>query len=221
MRLAPSLAFPPMSPGRPRAALALAMLAAAFAAGCGGDDEGGDGASTAGTTSTGVTTAQAQDSRTLEKQAEDRKKQDAKKKKAAKEDLKQEQEAAKKEAARDRAEDRKFDEAFEETPVEKVLSGLPLRKSPLYVQQYLTTEGSHKVYTAVDPKRFCAATQARRKAAVTTFYRSADKRFRAAGIDDFAQVVTPVSQSTDKLPALATAGKGTVRLTARGRSKSC
>jgi len=117
-------------------------------------------------------------------------------------------------------EEREFDEAFKKSSFDKLLEKLPIRAPPLYVEQYITTENSHKVYTAVDPKRFlCKLTPREREKAVAGFYRSANEVFRGGGVEDFVQVVTPTAETTEKLPALATAGKGSVSLTKRGRGR--
>jgi hypothetical protein len=113
-------------------------------------------------------------------------------------------------------EDEKFDEAFEATPFERAVQKLPIRRPPLYVEQYITGEG-HKVYTAVDEKRFCRMSATRREAAVSSFYRAADRSLRRAGVKDFVQVVTPLAATTEELPALATGRAGKVSLSRRGR----
>lgn len=113
--------------------------------------------------------------------------------------------------------DRKFDESFEQTPFERAVQKLPIRKPPLYVEQYITGEG-HKVYTAVNEKRFCTLSPAKREAAVSSFYRRADRLLRRAGIKDFAQVVTPLAATVENLPALATGRAGKVSLSRRGRN---
>ena len=138
----------------------------------------------------------------------------------SKAELEKERRATRREAARDRAEDRKLDRSFAETPFEKIVSGLPIREPPLFVEQYITSKGSSTVYTAVAPKRFfCGRSPARRKAAVSAFYREADKLFRRGDVDDFVQVVTPIAVTTEELPALAVARNGSVALTKRGRAK--
>lgn len=114
-------------------------------------------------------------------------------------------------------EDREFDRSFEESSFERLVGKLPIRKPPLYVEQYITGDG-HKLYTAVDRKRFCKMTAAAREKAVASFFRTADRSFRRGKVDDFEMVVTPLSDTIDKLPALATARRGKVSLTSRGRS---
>lgn len=113
--------------------------------------------------------------------------------------------------------DRKFEESFNETPFERAIHNLPIRRPPLYVEQYITGEG-HKVYTAVDEKRFCKLSRAEREAAVSSFYRAADRSLRRVGVKDFVQVVTPLAATIDDLPALATGQAGKVSLSRRGRS---
>ena len=113
--------------------------------------------------------------------------------------------------------DRKFEQSFNETPFERAIHKLPVRRPPLYVEQYITGEG-HKVYTAVDERRFCKLSRAKREAAVSSFYRAADRSLRRAGVKDFVQVVTPLAATTDDLPALATGQAGKVSLSRRGRS---
>ena len=215
-------------PLRKPSATALLLLAL-LAAGCNGDD--GSGREKASTetqeaTSTHQATAPAREpsARELRRQAAERRRrarrEAAGRRRDGERDLEREHAARKREAARDRQQDRELDRSFEGTPLDKVLSRLPIGEPPLYVRQYLTFEGSHRVYTAVAPKRFfCGKTPARRKAAVTAFYRDADRRFRRAGIDDFVQVVTPVGGSAGELPALAVGRRGAVSLTARGRAK--
>ena len=132
------------------------------------------------------------------------------------------QEAAdKKQQARElkdlKKDDRKFDQSFEETSFERLVNNLPIGKPPLYVAQYISGDG-HKLYTAVERKRFCKMSAAERKKAVESFFDTADRSFRRANVTDFQQVVTPLSDSIDKLPALATARQGAVALTSRGRS---
>jgi len=132
------------------------------------------------------------------------------------------QEAAdKKQQARElealKKEDKKFDRSFKETSFERLVNKLPIQKPPLYVAQYISGDG-HKLYTAVDRKRFCKMPAGQRKKAVESFFKAADASLRRANVTDFEQVVTPLSDSIDKLPALATARKGTITLTGLGRS---
>ena len=120
----------------------------------------------------------------------------------------------------DSREDREFDRGFRETSFEKLVARLPIRKPRLYVQQYITNRGSHRVFTAVSRRRFlCDMTPAERRRAVARFFRSADRVMRAGGVDDFVQVVTLTSQTAQELPALANARRGSVRLTERGRER--
>ncbi len=116
---------------------------------------------------------------------------------------------------------KKFDEQFEETPFQKLTAKLPIGEPPLYVEQYISTEGSHEVYTAVERERFlCEWSPARRKKAVEEFYRAADEVMRAGGVEDFVQVVTVTSETTQQLPALATARDGSVALSSLGGGRS-
>ena len=62
--------------------------------------------------------------------------------------------------------DKELEESFEGTPFERAIQKLPIRRPPLYVEQYITGEG-HKVFTAVAERRFCRMSAARREAAVT------------------------------------------------------
>ena len=112
--------------------------------------------------------------------------------------------------------DKELEESFEGTPFERAIQKLPIRRPPLYVEQYITGEG-HKVYTAVAERRFCRMSAARREAAVTSFYKAADRSLRRAGVKDFVQVVTPLAATTEELPALATGRAGKVSLSRRGR----
>jgi hypothetical protein len=123
--------------------------------------------------------------------------------------------------AQDREFDREFDRGFRESAFDKLVARLPIRKPPLYVQQYITTSGSHRVYTAVSRRRFlCRSTPAQRRRAVARFYRDARRVMRAGRVDDFEQVVTVASQTTQKLTALAQAKGGRVALTGPGRERN-
>lgn len=113
-------------------------------------------------------------------------------------------------------EDRNFDKSFKETSFERLVNKLPIQKPPLYVAQYISGDG-HKLYTAVDRKRFCKLSAAAKKKAVESFFNTADASLRRADVKDFEQVVTPLSDKIDKLPALATARQGAVTLTSLGR----
>lgn len=204
----------------PRLLPFLVILIAVLAVGCSGDDE----ESGKDTASTSTETAPVENTAPRGKRADGprrgRAKGETAKKKPSKADLEQERRALKREAAKDRREDREFDKAFNETRFEKIVSELPIRKPPLFVEQYITTRGSSTVYTAVAPKRFfCGRSAARRKAAVSSFYRDANRLFRRRGVDDFALVVTPIAETTESLPALATGRDGKVSLTRRGRAK--
>jgi hypothetical protein len=180
----------------PRRLIVLTLLAIALGlAACGGDDSSDDKTAAS-------TTAQKKRPPT-EAEAARREAQDEK---AQQEELKKEKES-----------DEDFDRSFSESSFERLVGKLPLKAPPLYVQQYITGDG-HKLYTAVERQRFCTLSPAKREAAVTASYKSADKSFRAAGVKDFEQVVTPLSDSIENLPALATASAGTVKLTARGRA---
>ncbi len=117
-------------------------------------------------------------------------------------------------------ENREFDRSFKETPFERLVGTLPIREPPLYVEQYITEEDTHKVFTAVGEKRFfCKMTPRQREKAVTDFYRAADKILRGGKIQDFEQVVTPLAETLEKLPALAIARDGSVSLTRLGRGR--
>lgn len=195
--------------------VAIAIAAAAVFSGCGGEDDSPDEAGSP--PATGTAPERPQGGRGQERSGGGER---------AKERGKESTEAeSRRLETRERREDRKddkafekFDEDFEETPFEKLIAKLPVRKPPLFVEQYITTEGSHKVYTAVDEKRFlCELTPRQRKAAVSAFNRSANRVFRGAGVKDFVQVVTPLAETTEELPALAIARNGSVSITVRGR----
>ena len=203
-----------------QARFCLVSLVALLAAGCSGDDEesGNEKAST--NAETAPVTKPEPRGKTADKRRRRGAKRTPAKKKLSKAELEKERRALKREAARDRKEDREFDRGFEETPFEKLVSRLPVRKPPLFVEQYITSRGSSTVYTAVAPRRFfCGRSRARRRDAVASFYRDADRLFRRGGVDDFALVVTPIAETTESLPALATGRDGKVSLTRRGRGK--
>ena len=116
--------------------------------------------------------------------------------------------------------DREFDEAFAETPFERLVCKLPIRRPPLYVRQYITTGEGHTVYTAVSRRRFfCRMSPAQREEAVRDFFTAADELFRDGGVNDLVQVVIAVGDtSTDPAP-LARARRGSISLTKLGRRK--
>lgn len=203
----------------------LVAVVAVVAIGCGGDDDGSDG-ERAATSPTVTDRAREPDTRERRERAGKNgrgasgKGRGGVKKRLSKAERERERARERREAERDRKEDREFDRAFRETAFEKLVGQLPVRKPPLYVEQYITQQNSHRIYTAVDPKRFfCGKTPARRKAAVSAFYREASRSFRRRGIDDFVQVVTPLAETVENLPALAVAREGSVSLTKRGRAK--
>lgn len=202
-----------------RVVLLAAALVAVLAAGCSDDDEeegAGTGAASV-PTETAPTTSEQRGEKAKERS---RGRSRGAKRKVSKAELEKERRALRREAAEDRKEDREFDKAFQETPFERLVAQLPIRKPPLFVEQYITSRGSSTVYTAVDPKRFfCGRSAARRRAAVSSFYRDADRVFRRGGVDDFVQIVTPIAETTERLPALATGREGKVSLTKRGRAK--
>ena len=213
-----------MSRRRPlRALLPLAVLVTLLAVGCSDDGDKSD----KGQASTTTETAPAEKAERRGRSGKGAKERSGRRKKGAtagkrvsKAELEKERRALRSEAARDRKEDREFDKGFRETPFEKIVGGLPVRKPPLFVEQYITESGRSTVYTAVAPKRFfCGRSAARRKAAVSSFYRDADKLFRRRGVEDFVQVVTPIAETTERLPALAIGRNGKVSLTERGRGK--
>jgi hypothetical protein len=180
----------------PRWSIALTLLALALGlAACGGDDSSEK--KTASTT-TGQKNRPPNEAADARREARDEKEQQN--------ELKKEKQS-----------DEDFNRSFSESSFERLVGKLPIRKPPLFVEQYITGEG-HKLYTAVERQRFCKLQPAKREAAVTAFFKSADKSFRAAGVKDFAQVVTPLADSIENLPALATASAGKVALTARGRA---
>lgn len=78
--------------------------------------------------------------------------------------------------------------------------------------------GPHKLYARVDLKRFYGMSQRAREAAVKAFYRDAMPWFKKAGIKDFVLVVTPLTETLEKLPALALGRAGSATLTPLGRA---
>lgn len=106
----------------------------------------------------------------------------------------------KRELERFEKEERRFDEQFRETPFDKLIAKLPIRRPPLYVEQYITDKG-HTIYTAVARKRFvCKMSAQQRKKAVAEFYRAANKSFLAGGIKDLAVIVTPLAETIESFP---------------------
>ena len=147
-----------------------------------------------------------------------------------------------------RMRDAAFDKLFEKTALDRVVDELPFREPPLNVRQWVFTDRSptldtiaarrrfyrmsareqlrlltpkleHTLYARVDEKQFYALSEQAREAAVRTFYRAADALFRKAGIRDFVLVVSPLTESVDKLPALAVGRDGTATLTLLGRAR--
>jgi hypothetical protein len=196
---------PAASAGRPlqsaavtRSCISLTLLALVLAlSACGGDDDSDKPAAD------GKARTEATKVRPPKEAAEARREREAE----------EEQERELKEQDDD---DREFDRSFEESTFERQVGKLPVGEPPLYVEQYITGDG-HRVYTAVDRKRFCKLSASKREQAVASFFKSADKSFRAAKVNDFEVIVTPLSDSIDKLPALASASGDAVKLTALGR----
>lgn len=203
--------------------LVLLLAGTAIVSGCAGDEEPARKADPAAdnTNTAGKPDSSASKPETAGAEAQDRgtkipRESRAEKERRIKADAKQ----ADRELKQLEEDDREFDKEFKQTRFDKLIAKLPIRKPPLFVEQYITTDDSHTVHTAVDRKRFlCRLNAGQRKRAVEDFYRAADKVFRAGGVKDFEQVVTPLSETTEQLPALATARKGSVSLTARGRSR--
>lgn len=184
---------------RPPFALLILLCLALVVAGCAGDDDS-DGAASTQTSTDESRTRTAPNPKDVAGARQER----------TDEKLKQREEKELEEG------DEEFDKAFAETPFDRLVGRLPIRRPPLHVQQYITGDG-HKVYAAVDRKRFCALSPARREQAVSAFFRSADGTFRRGGVDDLELVVTPVTETLDELPALATASGKSATLTSRGR----
>lgn len=192
----------------PRSWIALTLLALTLAvSGCEGEDDSEKKADSPGAR---AETAQKEDARRPGKSRKPREAAAARREAA---DAKR-QERELKDLER---EDREFDRSFKDTPFERLVNKLPIREPSLYVEQYITGDG-HKLYTAVDRRRFCKTSREGREQAVGSFFRAADRSFRRAGVKDLEQVVTPVSETLDKLPALAIARRGSVSLTSLGRS---
>ena len=144
---------------------------------------------------------------------------------------------------------RAFDEQFRKTPFDRAIDGLPLRRGPLDVVQWVTDlppdelrskadrerfygmserarqaavrayyrHGSHELYARVDEKRFYRMSVHAREAAVKAFYRKARPLFEKEGIKNFVLVVTPWTETTEHLPALAVGRGGSVSITPLGR----
>ncbi len=74
----------------------------------------------------------------------------------------------------------------------------------------------HKLYARVDRERFYRMSVRAREAAVKAFYRDALPRMKKAGIKDFVLVVTPWTETTKELPALAVGRGDSARLTPLG-----
>jgi hypothetical protein len=184
----------------PRFCIAIPLLALALALSACGGDNGSETKSASSTTPTTNDGGKA----SAPHEAEQAKQED------------RDKEEQKKELKQQAREDRQFDKSFTETSFERIAGKLPIRKPPLYVQQYITGDG-HKVYTAVDRKTFCKLSVSAKQKAVASYFKSADALFRAGHVNDFQQVVTPVSDSIEKLPALATASGGSVKVTPLGR----
>lgn len=204
--------------------LALALVALIGAAGCGGGDDSSDDVAKPAKTAT------APEAEALGKAERERRIAAAKKERAQKNGKKPKHESKaerareareiEKERAQDRKVDREFDKGFEETAFDKLIDKLPIRKPPLYVEQYITDGKTHKLFTAVNRKRFfCKLNPRQRGRAVEGFYREAEKVMRAGGVKDFVQVVTVTAETVEELPALATARNGSVALTRLGRGR--
>ncbi len=182
----------------PRSCIALTLLVLALAlSACGGDDD---------------SDKQSADAKAKTETTKVRPPKEADEARQERQDQKEQEQELKEQDQNDR----EFDRSFTESSFERLVGKLPVSEPPLYVEQYITGEG-HTVYTAVDRTRFCKLSEAKRKQAVASFFESANKQFRAAKVNDFEVIVTPLSDNIDKLPALATADGDAVTLTALGR----
>jgi hypothetical protein len=124
------------------------------------------------------------------------------------------------EAAREADQEaRETDARFKGSPFGSVVKDLPVGEPPLRVRQYVVDEGEHELTARVPAREFlCARDPDARLAAVASFYRSADRRFRARGVQDLELTVAVLTEDVDELRPLARARRGKVALTRRGRA---
>jgi hypothetical protein len=74
---------------------------------------------------------------------------------------------------------RAFDRQFRETPFDRAIDHLPLRKPPLHVLQWVTDSPADKLQTEAQRERFYRMSQRAQDAAVAGFYRSGTHRLYA------------------------------------------
>lgn len=115
------------------------------------------------------------------------------------------------------------DEAIEEefaanTPYDKAVDSLPIKKPPLYVEQVMLDTTRTLVVRTKSRRFFCGRTEEQRLAAVGDYYGLAESAMTANGIEDFALIVDGLRETGDVKP-LARGADGKVALTARGRGR--
>lgn len=105
-------------------------------------------------------------------------------------------------------------------PYQRAFDDFSFKRGPLYVQQLITGGDDHRAFVAVIKDHFCLLTTAARRQAADAVYQPLDRRLRDAGIDDFAFIVIPLTQTAPatSAAALAVGRRGKLRLTARGRT---
>lgn len=116
--------------------------------------------------------------------------------------------------------ERAQEEAFEaetaaNSPFDRAVDALPLRKPPLHVEQFLLQENGHELVVRTS-RFFCRGSLSDRRAAVRAFYEGAREVMRAHGIEDFVLVVDALRETGEVKP-LARAAGDDVTITARGR----
>jgi hypothetical protein len=92
---------------------------------------------------------------------------------------------------------------------------MPERARRMAVRKFYRSAPT-KLYARVDQDRWYRMSKRARAAAVRAFYRDAEKIVKKKGIRDFVLVVTPLTKTTEHLPAFAVGRHGTATLTPLG-----
>jgi len=107
--------------------------------------------------------------------------------------------------------------------LDQALGELPVRLPPLPVQQYVVTDGSHRIVARLDSRDYyCIGDPSARRAAIEAYVSEAEATFAGHDIDDLALTVALNSDDINDFKVLARADHTSgVKLTTLGRADRC
>lgn len=94
----------------------------------------------------------------------------------------------------------------------------PARKRAAAVRRFYRS-APNKLYGRVDLDRWYRMSERQRERAFKAFYRQAEKQAGRHGIRDLVVVIAPLTETTERLPALAIGRDGAASLTRLGRQR--